>query len=240
MICPQRVIAGGKEPAEPHLELGAQSHELVGAYGALINRDPSSHAAKLCKELEGAFAANDDRRALAVADRHGIYLEFIGPQNGDLTTGSLEDVRRGVRLLNVRQVGDVTRATVFIPSGKERFFLDRVEAYGDPHQVTKKGKPRHEKLVSSIEDIRLAIVDSLWTGSDDKRPADLKQWIEVWLRTGKDEDGSLFEAYSALLDKLHIEHKSAFILFPERMVTLAYANRPTSCARTTRRRRLFL
>lgn len=133
-------------------------------------------------------------------------------------------MRQGVRLLNVRQVGDVTRATVFIPSGKERFFLDRVEAYGDPHQVTKKGKPRHEKLVSSIEDIRLAIVDSLWTGSDDKRPADLKQWLEVWLRTGKDEDGSSFEAYSALLDKLHIEHKSAFILFPERMVTLAYAN----------------
>lgn len=130
-----------------------------------------------------------------------------------------------MRLLNVREEDGVMRATVFIPSGKERFFLDRVKAYGDPHQVTKKGKPRHEKLVSSIEDIRLAIVDSLWTGSDGKRPADQKQWLEIWLRTGKDEDGGSFEAYAALLDTLHIGHKSTFILFPERMVTLAYASK---------------
>ena len=148
-----------------------------------IARNPTLHAAKLNKELQDAFAADDDRRAHAVADRHGIYLEFTGPQNGDLATKSLEDVRQGVRLLNVREEDGAMRATVFIPSGKEHFFLDRVKAYGDPHQVTKRGKPRHEKLVSSIEDIRLAIVDSLWTGSDGKRPADQKQWLEIWLRT---------------------------------------------------------
>lgn len=190
-----------------------------------IARNPALHAAKLNKELQDAFATDGDRRAHAVADRHGIYLEFTGPQNGDLATKSLEDIRQGVRLLNVREEDGVMRATVFIPSGKERFFLDRVKAYGDPHQVTKKGKPRHEKLVSSIEDIRLAIVDSLWTGSDGKRPADQKQWLEIWLRTGKDEDGGSFEAYAALLDTLHIGHKSTFILFPERMVTLAYASK---------------
>lgn len=38
-ICPRRLIAGGKEPAEPHLELGAQPHELVGAHGALPVED---------------------------------------------------------------------------------------------------------------------------------------------------------------------------------------------------------
>lgn len=190
-----------------------------------IVRNPALHAAKLNKELQAAFTADDDRRAHAVTDRHGIYLEFTGPQNGDLVTKSLEDVQQGVRLLNVREEDGVMRATVFIPSGKEHFFLDRVKAYGNPLQVTKKGKPRYEKLVSSIEDIRLAIVDSLWTGSDGKRPADQKQWLEIWLRTGKDEDGSSFEAYAALLDMLHIEYKSTFILFPERMVTLAYASK---------------
>ena len=190
-----------------------------------IARDPTFHAAKLSKELQDAFAEDSTKSACAVADRNGIYLEFTGPQNGDLLTKSLEDIRRGVRLLNVHQKDGVTRATVFIPSGKEHLFLDKVKAYGDPHQVTKTGKPRHEKLVSSIEDIRLAIIDSLWTGSDDKRPTDQQQWLEIWLRTGKGEDGSSFEAYTILLDTLHIEYKSTFILFPERMVTLAYANK---------------
>lgn len=189
-----------------------------------IARNHALHAAKLGKKLQDAFAADVDRRAHAVADRHGIYIEFVGSKNRDLTTKSLEDVRQGVRLLNVRQEDGVTRATVFIPFGKERFFLDRVKAYGDPRQVTKTGKPRHETLVSSIEDIHLAIVDSLWTGSDGERPADHKQWLEVWLRTDQDEDGSSFKAYSALLDALRIEHKSTFILFPERMVTLVFAN----------------
>ena len=59
-----------------------------------IVRNPALHAAKLNKELQAAFTADDDRRAHAVTDRHGIYLEFTGPQNGDLVTKSLEDVQQ--------------------------------------------------------------------------------------------------------------------------------------------------
>lgn len=190
-----------------------------------IVRDRGVHSARLGRELSDAFAEDGERSAHAVADKHGTYLEFTGPQGGDLVTESLENIQQGVRLLNVRQQDGVTYATVFIPSGKEGFFLNRVEEYGDSNRVTKRGKPLHEKLVSSIEDIRLAMVDSLWTGRGDRQPTDAKQWLEVWLRTDKGEDGRSFEGYASLLDTLNIKHKNAFILFPERMVTLAYANK---------------
>lgn len=189
-----------------------------------IARDRSMHAARLSGELSRAFAEDNEKSAHAIADRYGTYLEFTGASGGDLLTKSLEDIQQGVRLLNVRQQGDVTHASVFIPSGKEGFFLERVKKYGDLEQVTKNGNPPHRELISSIEDIRLAIVESLWTGREDMRPSKSKQWLEIWLRTGKDEDGHYFGEYAALLDALGIEHKSAHILFPERMVTLVYAN----------------
>ena len=190
-----------------------------------IRRDRGAHSAKLAQQLSNAFSEDSERSAHAVADRNGTYLEFRGPRDGDLVTKSLENIQQGVRLLNVRQHDNVTYATVFIPSGKERFFLDRVEAYGDPSRVTEKGTAPNEKLVSSIEDIRLAIVDSLWTGREENRPGATQQWLEIWLRTNKDEDGSSFAGYAALLDTLNIRYKNTYILFPERMVTLTYANK---------------
>lgn len=190
-----------------------------------IKRDRVAHSAKLCRQLADAFSENSERSAHAVGDRNGTYLEFRGPEDGDLVTKSLESRPQGVRLLNVRQQDNVTYATVFIPAGKERFFLDRVEAYGDPSRVSEKGTAPNERLVSSIEDIRLAMVDSLWTGRDENKPGTTRQWLEIWLRTSKDEDGSSFASYASLLDALNIKYKNERILFPERMVTLAYANK---------------
>ena len=190
-----------------------------------IKRDRGAHSAKLIRQLTDAFSENNKKSAHAVVDRAGTYLEFKGPQNGDLVTNSLDSIPQGVRLLNVRQQDNVTYATVFIPSGKERFFLDRIEAYGDPNRVSEKGTAPNEKLVSSIEDIRLAIIDSLWTGREENRPGATRRWLEIWLRTSKDEDGSSYVNYISLLDALGIKHKGTYILFPERMVTMAYANK---------------
>ena len=187
-------------------------------------RDRVTHSARLVKKLETALEADKAKSAHAISERHGTYLEFRGPQHGDLVTKSLENIPHGVRLLNVRQHDDATYATVFIPSGKESFFLKRIEEYGDPSRISEKGTAPNEKLVSSIEDIRLAIVDSLWTGREECRPGQKQQWLEVWLRTGKDEDGSCYQEYISLLSSLGIKYKDTYILFPERMVTLVCAD----------------
>lgn len=196
-----------------------------GSSRQTISRNRAEHSVKLYQELKGAFAKDAELKAHAVADSQGTYLEFMGSPEGDLVTKSLEDLRQGVRLLNVRQQDDVTYAAVFVPHGKENFFLDRVKEYGDSGAISEKGTAPHENLVSSIEDICLAFVDSLWTGRKENQPTDVKQWVEVWLRTGKDEDGSSFGDYTALLNELEVEHRETYILFPERMVTLVYASK---------------
>lgn len=191
-----------------------------------VPRNPAEHSAKLTARLNEAFLQDRQRKARALRDGGGTYLEFMGPKDGELATDRLEDLKQGVRLLNVRQQDDATLATVFIPSGKEGVFLSKIRDYGDPEHKTKKGNARHEKLVSSIEDIRLAMVDSLWTGKENHRPSVSRQWLEIWLRVGKEEDAArFFEGYTSELDAIGITHKSSFLLFPERMVTLAFANK---------------
>lgn len=189
-----------------------------------IKRNRASHSAKLRNSLDAAFRQNTQRKAQAISESYGTYLEFIGPPNEELVTKSLDNLQKGIRLLNVRQAEGSTLATVYIPSGKENYFLDKIAAYGDPEQLTDKGAAPNEKLLSSVEDIKLALVDALWTGRAEKQPSSNREWLEVWLRTDKDEDGSTFQDYSFLLDAIGIKHKETFILFPERMVTLVYAN----------------
>lgn len=202
-----------------------------------VSRDREEHSRKLQRQLENAFKTDKIRSAHAIIKRNGTYIEFKGLQNGELPTKSLENQTQDVRLLNIRQHDRTTYATVYIPAGKENFFLSRIKTYGDITQATKKGHPKYELLVTSIEDIRLAIVDSLWTGRPEKRPSDKRQWIEVWLRIPKgkkekifktcigDKRESLFKTYIEVLDKLDIRYKNDHLVFPERMVTLIYANK---------------
>lgn len=160
--------------------------------------------------------------------RSGTYLDFRGPEDETLEALSLENQQQGVRLLNVRQEGNSTAATVFVPSKKSSYYSNKVTKYGDATKNTEKGKPSGDKLVSSIEDVALASkVDSFWTGQPDRKPGDEGRWIEVWLRYDKESREvaeSVRDSFFELLDSLTIEHRDSFVIFPSRIVTLVYAN----------------
>jgi len=190
----------------------------------VIARNPEKHAERLCRQLHEALAESKSRSAQAMSESSGTYIEFSGQHNKELLTKSLENRREGIRLLNIRQQDETTYATVYVPSGKENFFLKRIKSYADASQLTEKGNRHYEQLVASIEDIGLAIVESMWTGRKENMPTEKRGWLEVWLRTDQDENGKLFESYAKLLDELSIKHRDRYILFPERMVTLVFAN----------------
>ena len=42
---------------------------------------------------------------------------------------SLEATRQGIKLLNVREVENHQKATVYVPKGKENYFIKKVEDY---------------------------------------------------------------------------------------------------------------
>src|SRR5699024_4690549 len=106
----------------------------------------------------------------------------------DLATGSLENIGQGIRLLNIKEEleSEIEKATVYIPNGKESYFLDRIEAY--INETTTKGNPKNNDLISSIEDIKLALLDSFWIGDKSDMPTDTPCWCEVWLRFNATKD----------------------------------------------------
>lgn len=183
---------------------------------------------RLLEELDTAYSSERTLRDAGRITRTGTYLDFKGPENEPLDALGLENQQQGVRLLNIRQEGNSTAATVFVPAKKNDFYAKKIEKYGDESKNNEKDRPAGEKLVSSIEDVALARkLDSFWTGLPDRKPGIDKRWLEVWLRYDKKSKevaeatrGTFFE----LLDSLGIEHRTDSVVFPSRIVTLVHAN----------------
>ena len=87
-------------------------------------------------------------------------------------------------MLNIQQDEDTNsvRATVYIPAGKESYFIQKVEDYSNEAKRTAKGNPKNNNLVASIEDVKLAMLDAFWIGNRDQMPSDIAIWCEIWLR----------------------------------------------------------
>lgn len=188
------------------------------------NRKRSEHAATLTSQLDEALRDDTAKRSDATVERKGLYLEFISSNDYKLKLESLEDMKRGIRLLNVREAGSTQRATVYVPEGKERILVDKVANYGDPDKDTKTGKPSNNELFANLEEIKLARLSSFWTGSPTNMPSDKPKWVELWLFTKYGEGNQSYEILSDYLKARDIPHSNRYDAFPERIVILAKAN----------------
>ena len=142
---------------------------------------------KLQELWELSKKENESRRqAVALPVRTGHYIEFRSKAGFDLLTKSLENMRYSIRFSNIRKEGEknkqVTIATVYVPSNKMPVFLKKISEYLTKETIT--GKPTNQKLIDSIEDIRLAVLESFWC--DDKKLIPKNNEAvdyEIWLRT---------------------------------------------------------
>ena len=192
-------------------------------------RQRTSHGTRILQQLEESWrqfqSLQSDRQAVSTPSTEGFYIEFRSSAGFDLITKSLEDIRQGIRLMNVRSIGEnedvITIATVYIPAGKEQFFISKLEAY--LNQDTKKGNPQNAPLVNSIEDVKLAIFESFWRDSPELAPGTDPKWCEVWLRSENDEES--IREFTRDCETLNIAIQEGFISFPERVVVLVNANR---------------
>ena len=139
---------------------------------------------------------------------------------------------------------------LYVPSNKMSFFIRKIEDYLTK-ETKQKGNPKNQKLIESIDEIRLAVLESFWR--DDKQlipKDDVSVECEVWLRIEekfpkrpKEEDATVninkqFEDFFKVCDKLNnienknlkkqslIEYKKDQVIsFPERTVVLIKANK---------------
>jgi len=187
-------------------------------------RNAREHGTNIQRQLDEAWNNYQEelkrRRAVAIPAREGMYLEFESAPGYELKIKSLEDLRAGVRLLNVRTVdlgNNVLqqRATIFVPHDKRAHFLNKTVAYME----NEKNKP----LIASIEQVRQAVLESFWQGDAGWMPSSgLPVWCEIWLSSDKQE---VLEAFREVASSMQIQLKQEYINFPERKVVLAYVNR---------------
>lgn len=196
----------------------------------LPNRVRSTHSQYLKKKLNNIWEDNQKinarRLAISLPVLSGTYLEFEGSPGSLLNIKSLENLQSGVKLLNVRTTQfedrEIVRATVYVPKGKENYFLKKLEEYSE--KETSKGKPRNEKLIATINDINRAMTESFWVGDKSWMPDVNPIWCELWIRDEVD-DGEVLKSTREVIAEVSIEMKEEVISFPERKVLLVKANK---------------
>jgi hypothetical protein len=91
---------------------------------------------------------------------------FESEPNFPLKFESLDLAKSGIELCNVKTHADNTmQATVFVPDGKLKLFLNKVTAYRDedttPRNERSVARPKNQDLVESISDIQLAALEEV-------------------------------------------------------------------------------
>ena len=198
----------------------------------LFQRNRETHAQNLREQLEGAQRANqaftERRTQLAVRGDFGIYLEFESEPNVPLRFESLEDLRSGIELQNVKESGGITYATVYVPEGKLPSFFRKIERYRTENYA-QTDEPKNQKLLANIARIRLATLKAFWTDLDDFEniPLGEERWWEVWLRAGNEpeERETILQTFREVGRAEEIQIPATRIDFPERTVVLARASK---------------
>jgi hypothetical protein len=205
----------GKQPRIPPRDRTAHSAKLLQQFAAIWTQK---------KELEQA------RTAEKIATREGTYLSFTSAADHDLITKSLENIKKGIRLLNVKEEiidGEHTqvKATVYIPNGMEGFFISKIAKYET--EDLKSGKPKNAPLVNSIDDVSIALLEGLWTDKLQLIPTENSKWCEAWLNvnTKDKQEQEQIALFLKTLESIGIEFKRNTIIFPERAVLLINANK---------------
>mgnify|MGYP000861546778 FL=1 len=203
------------------------SQSSPGSKPLIPSRDPAQHINYLKHKFEEAYAQNNGlapQQVAAIRYKEGVYLEFSGQQNYDLIVKSLENIRAGIRLLNVRTdtEDNTIKATVYVPEGKETYFINRFEQYLST--AIDGEKPKHKDLINSIENVKLAFLDSFWVGNRDDIPSETPVWCEIWLRIDDNQYDNIEASFRKLCTGLEIPCNDKAIRFPERMVKLIRAN----------------
>jgi hypothetical protein len=191
-------------------------------------RERGPHGQNLKTQIESIQNSipdiKENRRIKGYREDYGIYIEFESEPDFELKFDSLESDKAGIEVENIRESEGKIYATVYVPDGKLKYFLNKIEQYIEKN-TKKKNQPKNKNLIENISHIRLATLKAFWTGigNFDDISQNENRWWEIWIRTG-DSDGERNKIQrDFLVACLHnsVSIKDTSIRFPERTVFLA-------------------
>lgn len=198
----------------------------------LPQRDRREHAQRLIGQVSEAKQAAQSAAEEAGQVIRDLCLEVTGERDYDLRVESLEDARLGIEVRSVQSRDNRLHATIFVPEGKLRNFVKKIERYEredtTPRRPEGVPRPKNEDLVAGIADIRFPVLRSFWTDDDDLYPhsEDEQIWWEVWIRVepGKNRDQAFASFVEAVIEA-DFKFSEHVVQFPERLVFLAHGSR---------------
>ena len=189
-------------------------------------RDRAWHGGELLRQIDNLkIDAHATREAKPdIDDRLDLQVEFESFPDVEMAFESLARERSGIELLNVRQVGNRSHATVLVPDGKLEIFENLIRAYLDESKDTKTG-PRNHRLLNAIAAIRSASLRALWTDTDEVFPLveEGRLWWEIWLPLRGDRNSTTY-TFRDRAKAQGISVAPGDVIFPERTVLLTYAS----------------
>jgi len=196
--------SGNRESNLPNLDRQAHGQALLNMFAGLKAQASQATQAQRNAGLDAGF---------------GIQIQFKSQPDIELAFESLSRDRHKIELLNVRHENGVTLATVFVPDGKLDVFERLIEDYLAEKRDAR-DRPRDNKgLLNTIQDVRAATFDALWTDDPSVLPPDETQdiWWEIWLPIRENRDDTLAR-FRFVATGIGFELSTKVIKFPERTV----------------------
>lgn len=171
-----------------------------------------------------------EREEQKLTSDFGLILNVTSVPGYPLSYGSLEKAPTkktlGIVLLNIRheqtELGEVTRAALFVPHGQLKALEKKINDYADPSKDKKKG-PLNANLLNNIHSISVAAFDALWTDPEPLPDSDELVWFELWIRRDGRNDW-----HAQLLEecaRLELEVPDQTLTLPDHIVVIAHATR---------------
>lgn len=200
-----------------------------GPRANIPERNRSEHGAALLDQIGGLrpelVAARQAQEEAGLESGFGLKVEFESFPDVPLAFQSLERERQGIELLNVRDEGQRTNATVLVPDGKLEHFEKLVWEYLE-EKKDRLGRPLdNRRLLDAIERVRAASLKSLWTDTESVFPSsdDEAFWWEVWLPIRGDRAATV-RNFRRLAEAQEFRVAPGALEFPERTILLVHTS----------------
>lgn len=206
-----RSSGGGGGKGVPKRDRQSHGEQLRSAFRNASNVPLTESDSQLRKEMDGGV---------------GLQITFVGYSDSELAFGSLANESARIEILSVRTDGEATIANVFIPDGKLEHFEKYITAYLE-EKKDRNGKPMdHRLLLDTIQTIRSAELQALWTDDIGLFPSSVNEtiWWEVWLPVRNKREAVLAD-FRKLAEYVNCTVSNHEVKFPERTVVLLYGSR---------------
>ena len=160
-----------------------------------------------------------------------LPLRFTEDPTQELPTERLENLNRGIRILNRRTLRDGSHEYLLaVPDAQVRHFARRFQQYQQPPRP--EHAPRNEPLCAGIAEINSTDLRDYWTDVEEQLPPrEEDRWYEVWLEVpGEASAKEVAGRFRAAAVEARVPVSPENTAFPDRVVLLAYASLETLSA----------